>query len=453
MEPDVPRETTHEPEVRHRKLATAIVVLATIIGIVSVMALWTKRQALETETWTETSSELLENEVIRDSIADFIVEAIFDNVDVQAELEDRLPPQLDPLAGPATGGLRELATRASQEALARPKIQGLWEEANETAHEKLIALLEDEGEFVATTDGVVTLDLRALVEEIAAQVGIGADLVAKLPEDAGSLEILESDELEAAQAGVDALETIAYVLAFITLGLYALAIYLARGRRRETLRMVGFSFLAIGVLVLLARNAGGNALTTSLTATAAAEPPVQATWDIGTSLLQEMGQSLAIYGLVMVFAAWLAGPTRLATSVRYRIAPYARQPRVAYGSLAALLVLLFWWDPVIATHRVVPSIIVIVLLVIGVEALRRQVIREFPDRVTTYSPGGAAQAMAARMSEAREARTARRAGAEPAPAADPRLDQLERLAALRESGVLSDEELAREKERIMRESA
>jgi hypothetical protein len=448
MQPEAPAPT--EPEVRHRKLAIAVVVLATIVGIVSVMALWVKRQALETDTWTETSSELLEDETIRNAIADFIVEAIFDNVDVQAELENRLPPQLDPLAGPAAGGLRELATRASQEALERPKVQALWEDANRTAHERLMALLDDEGEFVATTGGVVTLDLGGLVEEIAGQVGIGGDVAAKLPDDAGQLEILRSDELEAAQTGVDALETIAYVLTALTLALYALAVWLAAGRRRETLRMVGFSFLVIGVVVLLARSAGGDALTSSLTSTAAAEAPVLATWNIGTSLLEETGQSLIGYGLAIVLAAWIAGGTATATAFRRGIAPYARQPRIAYGTLAALVVLLFWWDPVIATHRFVPSLILIVLLAIGTEALRRQVIREFPDRVTTHSPAGAARAMASRMSEAREARTARRAGAV-AGSADPRLEQLERLAALRESGVLDADEFAREKARIMGE--
>jgi hypothetical protein len=449
MQPETSTEAA--PDMRHRKLATVIVVLATVIGIASIMALWVKRQALETETWTETSSELLEDEAIRDAVADFIVEAIFANVDVQATLEQRLPPQLDPLAGPAAGGLRELATRGAQEALARPKVQGLWEDANEAAHERLLALLEDEGEFVATTSGVVTLDLSQLVSEIADSVGVGGGLVAKLPEGASSIEILRSDELEAAQTGVDLLRTAAYVLAALTLLLYALAIYLARGRRRETLRMVGFSFLAIGIVVLFVRSAAGDALTTSLTATAAAEAPVLATWEIGTSLLQEMGQSLVVYGLVIVLAAWLAGPTATATGIRNAIAPYLRQPRIAYGALAALLVLLFWWDPVIATHRIVPSIIVIVLLAIGVEALRRQVIREFPDRVTARSPAGAASAMAGRMAAGREARISRRA-AGPEPAASPtdqRLEQLERLARLREAGLLEEDELARETARIM----
>jgi hypothetical protein len=113
-------------------------------------------------------------------------------------------------------------------------------------------------------------------------------------------------------------------------------------------------------------------------------------------------------------------------------------------------VLLFWWDPFISTHRLVPSILLIVIAAIGIEALRRQVIREFPELVTTGSAQGVAQAMRDRMQEARDRRVS--GGAE-APAADPTVDALERLAKLRAAGVLTDEELAAEKQRILASSA
>lgn len=423
-----------------------LVVLATVIGLVSVLALWAKRQALETETWTNTSSELLENETIRNAVADFAVSALYDNVDVQGRIAQTLPSRLAPLAGPAAGGLRQLSTQVAQRALEQPKVQALWEDANRVAHEKLLDLLDDEGEFASTSGGVVTLDLSGIIGQIAAQVGLPGSLVDKLPPEASQIEVLRSEQLSAAQTGVKLLRAAAYVLSFLTLGLYALAIYLARGRRRETLRAVGFGFLIIGVLVLIIRNAGGNALTDSLTGTAAAEPPVRATWEIGTSLLEDTGQSLIGYGILIVLAAWLAGPTAAATGVRQGLTPYLRQPRIAYGALAVLLILLFWWDPFVATHRIVPSIVLIVVAAVGVEALRRQVIREFPDRVTTHSATGMAQAMRDRMQEARERRVSRTS--EP-PAADAKVEALERLAKLREAGVLSDEELAAEKSRIL----
>lgn len=455
MSPEVPAdEAVREPPRPRRALPIVLVVLATVIGFVSVFAVWVKRQALETDTWTETSTELLENETIRDAVADFLVTSLYDNVDVQGEIANRLPPQLEALAGPAAGGLRQLATTLAQDALAQPKVQGLWEDANRTAHERLLALLDDEGQFVSTTGGVVTLDLSALVGQVAADAGISSDVASKLPPQAASIEIIQSDELSAAQSAVKALRTLAWVLTALAVVLYAIAIALARGRRRETLRAVGFSFVVVGVLTLFVRDLGADAITGSLADTASAEPAVEATWTIGTSLLLETAQSLIAYGVFIVFAAWLAGPTGLVTSIRHAFAPYLRQPRVAYAGAAVLLVLLFWWDPVVATGRLAPSILLIVVFLIGVEALRRQLIREFPDQVTAGSPGGIARSIAERMREGRERAVARRHGqpaAAPASSApsDRRLDQLERLSQLRESGLLSDAELDAEKRRIL----
>ncbi len=83
-----------------RALPIILIVLATIVGVVSVFALWAKRQLLETDTWSTTSEELIQNAEIQDALSTFIVTAIYDNVDVDAAIAERLPPELAPLAGP-----------------------------------------------------------------------------------------------------------------------------------------------------------------------------------------------------------------------------------------------------------------------------------------------------------------------------------------------------------------
>jgi hypothetical protein len=441
------------PVSKRRTVPIIILILATLIAAVSVIALWVKRQALETDTWVETSTELLEDKAIQDALADFVVNTIYENVDVQGEIASALPPRAQLLAGPISGGLRQVATRATEEALEQEKVQGLWEDANRVAHERLLALIEDEGEFLSTTDGEVTLDLTSLVSDVAANVGIGGDVASKLPEGAAHIEILHSDELEAAQKGVKLLKTLAWFLTALALVLYAVAIWSARGWRREMLRAVGFSFIAIGVIDLLARNAGGDAVVGSLSEASTADTAVLHAWEIGTSLLKETAESLIIYGLVMVFAAWLAGPSKVSTSMRYALTPYLRQPKYAYMTLAGILILLFWWNPVVATSRLLPSLVLVLVLAIGIEALRRQMIREFPDHVSTGTPEGIAQALADRMRESRERRVAGRAAPSAAvPGAlsgASRVEELERLAKLHQSGVLTDDELAAEKARVL----
>jgi hypothetical protein len=431
-------------------LPMALVVAATVLAFLAVFAVWAQRQLLETDTWTRTSSELLENEEIRDAVADFLVTELYANVDVEDELSKALPGDLKRLAGPASGGLRELALNLSRRALAQPRVQGLWEDANRTAHEQFLAVVDDKSEAVSTTGGNVVLDLGAILTRVANQAGVGGDLASKLPPDAAQITIMRSDELEAVQAGVSLLRTLAWFLASLALALYALAIYLAGARRRETLRAVGIAFVGVGVAVLFARGLAGSYVVGALTTTAASEPAADAAWSIGTSQLVEIAEGMVVYGLVIVLAAWLAGPTAAATWIRRGITPYLRQPRIAYGALAVFLVLIFWWGPTEGSRRLVPSLVLIALLALGVEVLRRQVIREFPDRVTTGSAEGLAQRIAARMRDARE----RRRVGEPAAAspAEQRVAQLERLGRLRDSGVLSEDEFAVEKKRILEAS-
>lgn len=449
------------PERSRRALPIALVIVAAIVLFVGTFAVWIKRQVLETDNWVETSTELLQNEKIQEALADFLVAELYANVDVQAELEKGLPEDVKALAGPVSGGLRQLAGDVARRVLAEPRVQDLWEQANRAAHQQLIALIDDRSEAISTGGGTVTLDLGRILNAITNQLGISADLAAKLPADAAELEILTSSELETAQRGADALRTLAWVVAVLAIVLYGLAIWLAGGRRRETLRAAGISLIVVGALVLICHRIGGNQVVASLSEVASADDAVQAAWTISTSQLTEIADASILYGIFVVIAAWLAGPTSIATTIREATAPWFRQPRFAYTALAIFCVLLFWWSPTEGTRRLSLSLLLIALLVIGTEFLRRQVIREFPERVTSGSAEGIAQAIATRMREARARAMVRTAEAResaaakvatsrpPSPAADERIEALERLARLHDQGVLSDEELAAEKQRIL----
>jgi hypothetical protein len=354
-----------------RKLVMAIIVVATLVGLLAVFAVWAKRQALETDSWVETSSELLEDDDIQTAVAGFLVDALFTNVDVQAELQSRLPPQFQSLAGPAAGALRELADRAALEALSRPRIQQLWEDANRTAHEIFVQVVEGD------TEEDVNLDLNTILEDLGTRVGI--DIADRLPADAGQIQVLQTDQLSAAQEAVRTFRTLGYIVAFGTLLLYALAIYLAEGWRRQALRATGFGFIIIGVAALAIRGFAGDMLVDSLAATAASEPAVASTWSIGTELLKGIGVGMIGYGVVIILGAWLAGPGEWARNARRTLTPVVRDRAIGYSALLVIVLLVFWWAPTQGTQRLIPSIVLIALLVAGFEALRGQALRDFPN--------------------------------------------------------------------------
>lgn len=363
-----------------RGAVIALIGLGSVVGFLAIFSLWVARSVLETDTWTENSTELLEDEEIREPVASFVVEEVFADVDIEAELRRRLPSQLQGVAGPASGALRQLADDVANEALQRPRVQQLWADANEAAHAAFVQLVEGDGERVQTEGGGVTLDLGTIVEQIATQVGI--DVSGKIPPDAGQLEVLGEDELSAVQDIFNALRPLAIVLTLAALLLYALAVYLAKGWRRQALKTVGFAFAITGILVLVVRGVAGGYLTQSLTETASGEGAVNGVWEIYTSLLRASAWSVVGYGLIIVLGAWLAGPGQTARSLRRDLAALLRERTLAYALLGTILLLVFWWNPTPGTARLLSSLLLVVLAVVGMEALRHQAIRDFPNETT-----------------------------------------------------------------------
>ena len=439
-------------------------------AILSIVSVWANRQLLNADNWADTSTELLANQAVRTQVAGYLVDEVYANVDVSAELANALPPRLKPLAGPAAGGLRNAAENVTERALGRPRVQQAWRSANQLAAERFIAIAEGKSQFVTISGETVYLDLRALLLDLVQRLGLSGRLVGRIPPGAGRIAIVTSRQASAVQDVASALRGLAVVLPLAAFLLLAGAVAAARGRRRETLRAVGWCLVIAGVVVLVAREIAGNRVVDSLARTDAVVPAAQATWSIGTSMLKDIAWAMILGGIPVIAAAWLAGATRPAVALRRAMAPWLREePAVAYAVAGVLVLLVIAWGPIPATRMVVPVLVMIGLVALGVAALRRQAAREFPHatrRAGAQPSGTSASSAPARASAAllhrsrgssagrcgrrrqRRRRTWRRRAAG-YPAAE-RIALLERLAALHERGLLSDEELAAEKAALPR---
>jgi hypothetical protein len=431
---------------RLRRTSIAIIVLAGIIGFFAVLAVWAERQVLETDTWTQTSTKVLANHDVQEALDDFLVNALFREVNVEAQLRKALPDQVKSLAGPATGGIHELALRAAMQALQNPHVQDLWAQANERAHDTFLQIVEGGNETVSTQGGTVNLNLGRVIEQVGQNAGV--DVKGKVPPDAARIEILHSNQLGFIQDMVNLLRQLAIALPIVALALFGLAIYLPRGWRREAVRSCGIAFIAVGVAVLVARSVAGGIIVNTLAKTDAVRPAADAVWSIFTTLLRDQAVAIIAYGALIIVGAWLAGKTATARELRRAITPALSHRAVGYAALAVLVVLVFWLSPTQGTSRLTLSLFLICLLVAGFEALRRQALVEFPEETWDR----AAERWKARYVGVRERlgqRGGAREGAEAATSADARLEALERLGRLRDSGVLDAEEFRREKERIL----
>jgi hypothetical protein len=358
-------------------LAWVLFAVGTLVILVGSLTVWVRRQALDTDAWVKTSSQLLEDDDVRAALSVYIVDQLYANAEPQEVLEDQLPDNLQGLAGPIAGALRQPAVEGVDRFLQRPRVQNLWEEANRVAHQELLAVLNDETRGNITTgEGTVTLHLRTLVVNIGNELGFGEQLDARLPPDSGGIVLLQSDQLEAAQTGVKAIKWMSWLVLLIAFACYAGAIWLVRGRR-GMLRNIGAALLVVGILLLVIRRGVGNYIVDALASGESVRDAVGRTWIIGTNLLAEVAWALIVYGLVILLGTWLAGPSRYAVRARQAIGPTLRdRPGIAWGALAAVYLLLVLWGPVPALRSWVGVLLLGALVALGFEAFRRVAVGE-----------------------------------------------------------------------------
>jgi hypothetical protein len=83
-----------------------IIVVASILGVVGMLAVFANRLLFNPENFANTSTQMLENPAIRSALWNYLVDQRYANVNVEGAIKSALPPQLQSLAGPAAGAVR-----------------------------------------------------------------------------------------------------------------------------------------------------------------------------------------------------------------------------------------------------------------------------------------------------------------------------------------------------------
>jgi hypothetical protein len=378
---DAAAAQTAEDDTEHNSVwPTVLVVLATVLALISAVTTWVRTQALDTDEWVKVSDELLADEEVQAALTTYLSDQLFASTDITEAVQETIPDDLGFLAAPAASALRGLATQAVGALIQSDVFSEAWSAANRTAHETLVAILRDDtGPNVSTADGAVTLDLRGIVIDLGENLGIDKDTLEKIPEDIGVVTIFESDTLEQAQGIVQVLDFMSWFLFVVVVGLYALAVYLARGRRVTMTRNVGLSLIIAGVLLLLFRSIAARFAVDAMVAKPSQEDLAESVLAIATGLIRELAWTGVLYGVLIVLVAMLLGTHRWAIAARRFVAPITNSSPIAVVVGTIVLILIFlWWSPGGSLDRAVSVITVSALIAIAVYALRRQTMREFP---------------------------------------------------------------------------
>src|SRR6188472_4340888 len=264
----MPAEPSERSLSRGRRAGVwSLIVLASLLGLVAILGTWVNRQLLDNGTFKDTSTKLVQNPQIQGALSVYLVNETYDNVDVPAAVAERLPDNLKPLAAPLAAALRQPATNTVARLLARPRVQRLFVESTGLTHQQLVNVVDNkDGPGTSTANGNVTIDLGVLVQQLGPSLGLPDSALSRLPPSTGVITVMRSDQLDLAQTGVRAVKIVSSWILALVLLIYAAAIYLAVGARREALRSVGWSFVFVGLLVLIVRRVAGNYVIDALAA-------------------------------------------------------------------------------------------------------------------------------------------------------------------------------------------
>src|SRR6478736_10118891 len=136
------QKATQKASRRRRWMVGSLIAAASLVLILSVLALWIRRVVLDSDGYNATTTQLLQQPEIQQALARNLVDQLYANVDVATQIQPLLPKQAQPLAAPAAAALRGYADTAAARLLASDPAQQAWIKANKVAHAQLVLVLD-----------------------------------------------------------------------------------------------------------------------------------------------------------------------------------------------------------------------------------------------------------------------------------------------------------------------
>jgi hypothetical protein len=226
-----------------------VLVLACILAMVSVLVVFVRNQALDTDTYVATVQPLASDPAVQSAVAGAVSARLVAGVNLKQQVADALPPSAGFLATPISVGLKTVVQQTTLQFMESDGFRTLWTTLNRGAHQQLVALLTGSAIGPVSTDrGQVRLDLTKVVDRVRRQLDANGITVFDGVGSTSSpqLVLFQSTQLERLQSLIRSLDRLALLLPIVTFVLLVAGVSLAVDRRR------GFVRAAVGLSVAMA---------------------------------------------------------------------------------------------------------------------------------------------------------------------------------------------------------
>jgi hypothetical protein len=300
-------------------VAGILVMIAALLAPLSVLATWAHGQIQDTDRYLETVGPLANDPDVQEAMAARVEQVIFSYLDIDAATEalvaainaQGLPAPaattLQAAIGPLASGIRNFVSDKILEFVRSDDFEDAWIRANREAHSQLVAALTGEGDVVTIKDGQVTIGLATIIDAVKAELtDAGFAIADRIPQVNATFTVFQSTDLDKVQKALGLLDGLSTWLPAIGLGLLALALVIARDRRRVLFAAglaVAASMLLLGAALNAIRPIYLDALPASANLAASG-----VLYDQIVSFIRLALRGVLVLGIAVAVGAWLSAP-------------------------------------------------------------------------------------------------------------------------------------------------
>ena len=323
-----------------RTLAAILAGLTAVLLVLSVVATWTSRTALDTDKFVARVGPVVQDPTVRAALATELGDELVQVLDLQSRITPVLPDNLRFISGPLAAGADNFVRSTVTKFVDSEQFVRLWYTALRVAHTQVVSALTGSTKSLQVVDGKVVINLipvigqvvDQLVQDLPSLVGtalaqhipdnipvdqirslVSNVLGVNLPDDFGLIPVMDASTLETAQTGIKVVNLSVVLLLVVALAVFLLALVTSVDRRRTLVQIGLATAILTGIVFFVARTVTDAAITGVADSTL--RPAV-------TAAVRELFSSLRGWdrccwsSLVLALVAYLVGPGRGARAIR-----------------------------------------------------------------------------------------------------------------------------------------
>ena len=222
--------------------AVCLVILALVLGIGSIAAVFVRNQVLNTDKFVANAAPLADDPVIQTAVSNRISNEILARVDLKSLAtqattwltQQGAPQAINALVQPAVNGVQSFVRSEVDKIVHSSQFQNVFDAALTTGHTAVVSVLTGSNVGPISTSGnTISIDLGQVLAQVKDRlVADGFSLASKIPSVSIEYTLFTSDKLPTIRSYVRILDDVATWLPWIALVVIVGAVLVAPNRRR-----------------------------------------------------------------------------------------------------------------------------------------------------------------------------------------------------------------------------